>query len=206
MPSSMTGKRYRRSVDVMIDGVWRDVHWMMMRQGHGLFLGNLVEYRKNWSYLAAAQAAQRAGKNVWDPDYCGVGPPASLRVTVKYDAAASDAVNVNGEYLRVTNAGTAAVSLAGWHVRDGSPARYYFPDGATVSPGKTVHVHVGQGTNTSTDFFWGRTAPVFNNPTGSPTYNGDGGYLFDPKGNLRASHDVADPLSKGPGSGWPGRG
>jgi endonuclease YncB( thermonuclease family) len=185
--SSMSGTRYRRSVDVMINGVWRDVHWMLMRQGHGLFLGNLVEYRKNWSYLAAAQAAQRAGRNLWDPDYCGVGPAANLTVSVKYDAVGKDASNLNGEYLRVVNHGSSDVSLAGWHVRDGSPVRYYFPEGARVSPGKTVHVHVGQGNNTSTDFFWGRTAPVFNNPTGSPTYNGDGGYLFDPEGNLRAS-------------------
>ncbi len=185
--SSMSGTRYRRSVDVMINGVWRDVHWMLMRQGHGLFLANTVEYRKNWSYLAAAQAAKGAGRNIWDPDYCGVGPPANLRVTVKYDAEGNDAVNVNGEYLRVTNLGTEAVSLAGWHVRDGSPVRYYFPEGAMVSPGKTIHVHLGQGINTSTDYFWGRTATIFNNPTGSPTYNGDGGYLFDPKGNLRAS-------------------
>lgn len=185
--SSMTGKRYRRSVSVYIDGVWRDVHWHMMREGHGLFLGHGVEYRKNRSYMAAAQYAKRAGKNLWDPDYCGVGPAANLTVSVKYDAVGKDASNLNGEYLRVTNRGSSAVSLAGWHVRDGGPYNYNFPSWARVGAGKTVYVHVGRGTSGGNHFYWGRTAPVFDNPTGSPQYNGDGGYLFDPKGNLRAS-------------------
>jgi endonuclease YncB( thermonuclease family) len=185
--SSMTGKRYRRSVDVKIDGVWRDVHWMMMREGHGLFLGHGVEYRKNRSYMRQAQYAKRAGKNLWDPDYCGVGPAANLTVSVKYDAVGKDASNLNGEYLRVTNHGSSAVSLAGWHVRDGGPFNYNFPSWAKVGGGKTIYVHVGRGTNSASHFYWGRTAPVFDNPTGAPQYNGDGGYLFDPKGNLRAS-------------------
>jgi endonuclease YncB( thermonuclease family) len=185
--SSMTGNRYRRSVDVKIDGVWRDVHLMMMKEGHGLFLGHGVEYRKNRSYMAAAQDAKRAGKNLWDPDYCGVGPAANLTVSVKYDAVGKDASNLNGEYLRVVNHGSTAVSLAGWHVRDGGPYNYNFPSWAKVAAGKTIYVHVGRGTSSGVNFYWGRTAPVFDNPTGSPTYNGDGGYLFDPKGNLRAS-------------------
>jgi hypothetical protein len=56
-----------------------------------------------------------------------------------------------------------------------------------VGAGKTVYVHVGRGTSSGAHFYWGRTAPVFDNPTGWPEYRGDGGYLFDPMGNLRAS-------------------
>jgi micrococcal nuclease len=185
--TSRVGARYRRSADVKINGIWRDVHWIMMREGHGLFLGNGVEYRKNRSYMRQAQYAKTTGKNLWDPDYCGVGPAANLRVSVKYDAVGKDAQNLNGEYLRVTNRGSTTVSLSGWHVRDGGPFNYNFPSWAKVGAGKTVYVHVGRGTSSGVNFYWGRTAPVFDNPTGSPQYNGDGGYLFDPKGNLRAS-------------------
>ncbi len=186
--SSMTGKRYRRSLDVKINGVWRDVHWIMMREGHGLFLCHGVEYRKNRSYMRQSQYSKTTGTNVWDPDYCGVGPAADLRVSVKYDAVGKDAQNLNGEYLRVTNRGATTVSLAGWHVRDGGPYNYNFPSWAKVAAGKTVYVHVGRGTSSGSHFYWGRSAPVFDNPTGAPQYKGDGGYLFDPKGNLRASH------------------
>jgi endonuclease YncB( thermonuclease family) len=186
--SSKSGVRYRRSVEVKTDGVWRDVHWYMMREGHALFLGLGVEYRKNRSYMRQAQYAKRAGKNLWDPDYCGAGPAANLTVSVKYDAVGKDASNLNGEYLRVVNHGSSDVSLAGWHVRDGGPFNYNFPSWASVGAGKTIYVHVGSGTNNASHFYWGRTRPVFDNPTGSPTYMGDGGYLFDPKGNLRASH------------------
>ena len=186
--TSRVGARYRRSVDVWSNGAWRDVHWTMMREGHGLFLGNGVEYRKNRSYMRQAQYARSTGKNLWDPDYCGVGPAADLRVSVKYDAVGKDAQNLNGEYLRVTNRGATTVSLAGWHVRDGGPYNYNFPSWAKVAAGKTVYVHVGRGTSSGSHFYWGRSAPVFDNPTGAPRYSGDGGYLFDPKGNLRASH------------------
>ena len=185
--TSRVGARYRRSVDIWSNGAWRDVHRIMMKEGHGLFLGNSVEYRKNRSYMAAAQDAKRAGKNLWDPDYCGTGPAANLTVSVKYDAVGKDAINLNGEYLRVVNRGSSTVSLAGWHVRDGGPFNYYFPSWAKVAAGKTIYVHVGKGTSSGINFYWGRTSPVFDNPNGYPTYSGDGGYLFDPLGNLRAS-------------------
>ena len=185
--SSMTGKRYRRSIDVKIDGVWRDVHLLLMKEGHGLFLSHGVEYRKNLSYMKAAQQAKIAGRNVWDPDYCGAGPAANLTVAVSYNPSGEDARNLNGEYVKVTNRGTNAVSLAGWHVRDGGPTNYNFPGNASVAPGGSVYVHVGSGTNTATHFYWGRSAPMFDNVSAAPQNNGEGGYLFDPKGNLRAS-------------------
>jgi micrococcal nuclease len=47
-------------------------------------------------------------------------------------------------------------------------------------------VHPGRGRNTATDLYWGLDIPIFENATGAPTYMGDGGYLFDPQGDLRA--------------------
>ena len=50
----------------------------------------------------------------------------------------------------------------------------------------SVYVHVGKGHSTTTSKYWGLTAPVFDNPTSDALAIGDGGYLFDPRGDLRA--------------------
>jgi hypothetical protein len=47
-------------------------------------------------------------------------------------------------------------------------------------------VHVGKGTASATHKYWGMTAPVFDNPTSDAKAIGDGGYLFDAQGDLRA--------------------
>ena len=191
--SSMSGSRYRRTVWINRDGAWRDVSEQLLREGHGLFLSNGTEYARNLPSARAAQYAATQGRNLWDRDYCGYGPnqKADLRVKVNYDAPGTDSSNPNGEWIRVTNHSSYDVSLAGWRVRD-SAARGYkhrgfvFPSGARVKAGGSVYVHPGHGTNTSTHYYWRIGDPIFENPTGSPTYVGDGGYLFDPQGDLRA--------------------
>ena len=47
-------------------------------------------------------------------------------------------------------------------------------------------MHVGKGMATATHKYWGLAAPVFANPTFDTEAIGDGGYLFDPRGDLRA--------------------
>jgi hypothetical protein len=44
---------------------------------------------------------------------------------------------------------------------------------------------MGRGANTATDVHWGLAKPPLDNPTGDDRAMGDGGYLFDPRGNLR---------------------
>ena len=68
---------------------------------------------------------------------------------------------------------------------------YHFPAGAVLEPGHAAYVHVGKGSQKisragNLHFYWGQSSPAFENITGSPTYMGDGGYLFDSVGNLRA--------------------
>ena len=54
-----------------------------------------------------------------------------------------------------------------------------------MRPGQTVTVHVGPGSNTADDFYWGQPATVFENSANGGEV-GDGAYLFDPDGDLRA--------------------
>jgi endonuclease YncB( thermonuclease family) len=191
--SSLSGSRLHRSVAVSINGVWRDTGQIMLDEGLVLPDVNGTEYDRNRDYSARAQRAATARRGMWGSSaHCGSGPAqtARLSVAVNWDAPGNDMENVNGEYVRITNRGTSAVSLAGWRVRDnayrGTYARgYVFPRGTRVAAGDSVYVHPGRGASTGRHFYWGLSAAIFENATGAPTYKGDGAYLFDPHGDLR---------------------
>ncbi len=193
--SSMSGSRYRRTVWVYLNGAWRDVAQILLREGHGIWLPNSREYGPNKATSIAAQQAAAERRGLWDSDFCGVGPyqAVPLRVTVKWDADGDDSKNPNGEWIRVTNAGSVTVPLGGWRVRDSAyrgylGRGYVFPVWVKVPPRGSVYVHAGKGTNTATHVYWGLERPIFENASGDPTYLGDGGYLFDPQGDMRAWH------------------
>lgn len=189
--SSHSGIRSRplRSVAVRIDGVWRDIGLDLIRNGYALWLPIPQEWAWNAPYRLAAQQAAREGRRMYDSDACGVGPSqtAKLSLLVNYDADGSDDANVNGEWFQVSNASGTGVPIGGWWVRDSALRRYTFPAGTVVPAGGAVYVHVGRGSATATHKYWGLSAPVFANPTFDARAIGDGGYLFDPRGDLRAS-------------------
>jgi micrococcal nuclease len=190
---SKSGTRYRRTVWIPSGHGWRNVSTILLAEGHGLFLPNGTEYATNRTAAYAAQYAARRGRGLWNTDACGSGPAqkADLRVQVRWDAPGDDAANPNGEYIKVSNHSPYAVDLSGWRVRD-SAARGYkqhgfvFSRGTRLPAGGAVFVHPGSGRDTATHLHWRLGAPIFENATGAPTYMGDGGYLFDPQGDLRA--------------------
>ena len=211
-PRSVTGHRLRRSVAVRIGGAWQDVGRILMEQGHALWLPNPVEWAHNAEYHRLGAQAAAAGRNLFDPDYCGAGPTqeSPLKLAVNWDADGDDAGNLNGEWVDIKNPGPSAVSLAGWWVRDSwliYNARrvpgFEFPSYATIPAGGSVRLHVGCGENspaTPTRFFWCQRSAVFENASGDKRSTGDGGYLFDRDGDLRAHstypcmHACDDPL------------
>lgn len=180
-PASRAGQRIRRSLAVWIDGKWVDVGTKLIAEGHGLWLPNGVENAWNETYSTLSQRAAHRGRRIWDRDSCGAGPSAvgQVRMSLQPNAEGDDGENVNGEYAKIYNTGTQSMSLAGWRFRDSSLRWYTFPSGTSVAPGRFVTVRVGRGTRTSSVFYWGLDGPAFEN-------GGDGGYLFDPQGDLRA--------------------
>jgi endonuclease YncB( thermonuclease family) len=186
--SSLSRGRPLRSIAVRINGVWRDIGADLIRRGHALALSFGDEFAWDASYrLAQARAAQDR-RNMFDSDVCGTGPyqSAGLSVWVNSDADGGDDTNLNGEWIRVANNSTSPVGVGGWWVRDSGLRRYTFPAGTVVPARGAVFVHVGRGTATATHKYWGLPTPIFENATGSPQALGDGGYLFDPRGDLRA--------------------
>lgn len=196
--SSRSGHRIRRSVWVKKGGRWVDVAREEIAAGYALFLPNGDEWVHNREYQLLAAQARAAGKNLWNPRACrGPAQDAKLQVVANWDASGQDEANINGEYIVVRNLGGTPVSLAGWWVRDswlnwfkgkvkGTPG-YRFAPGTTLAPGAELRVHVGCGSETATEKHWCQKSTAFENITYDKTAIGDGAYLFDPKGGLRAS-------------------
>ena len=187
---SKAGHRYRRSVAVRLGGRWRDVGQILINEGHVLWLAGRAEWAHNRRYSRGTQRAKAAGLRLWNPRYCGADSTDAipLRMWVNWDADGTERENLNGEWVRIKNQGSSDLSLGGWWVRD-SFDRYRFPAGAVLPAGGAVTLYVGRrpawDSNTSTHFYWGRSRPMFDNP--GRRGMGDGGYLFDRQGDLRAS-------------------
>jgi endonuclease YncB( thermonuclease family) len=187
--SSESRRRWRRTVGVKVGGRWQDVGRKLLAEGHALWLSNSSEWVWNAPYSLLAERAAARRQRLWDPTYCGAGPSdaSPLSVQVNADADGSDIDNVNGEWVRIRNLDPVnEVHLGGWWVRDSALNRYTFPEWATLPPGERLTVYVGQGTDTWTELFWGERRPVFENPRPNGRTVGDGAYLFDPQGDLRA--------------------
>jgi endonuclease YncB( thermonuclease family) len=189
--------RLRRSVAVEVGGRWVDIGSKLVEEGLALPFPGHPEDHWNLRYQTLAQEAAAAGRRIWGGLRCRPAPPASVRVWLNWDADSNDGANVNDEWARIKNLGTAPLELGGWYVRDSDlrrkrhddPARkpgYTLPAGTRVPPGGTVTVHVGRGADTRTDLFWGLPDPIFENIDDNGRAPGDGAYLFDPGGNLRA--------------------
>jgi micrococcal nuclease len=193
--SSHHGARLRRQVSTWNGTRWVDVDLRELQQGLALFDANGPEHAWNMRYSAASQRAALAGRGLFDRTHCGSGPDqtAQLRVLVKWDADGSDGDNVNGEWAMIRNDGATDVSLSGWWLRDsfyrGYKARgYVFPKGTVVPAGSSIKLHAGCGTNTATNYYFCPVGggAIWDNAGGAPINAGDGGYLFDPDGDLRA--------------------
>ncbi|MGC4804198.1 lamin tail domain-containing protein [Micromonospora sp. DT233] len=65
-------------------------------------------------------------------------------------------------------------NLKSWTVRDKARHVYTFGD-FRLAAGKSVYLHTGKGTNTSTDRYWGSGAYIWNN-------DGDTAYLRNSAG------------------------
>ncbi len=189
-PASRSGRRLRRSIAVRSNGRWVDVARVLIGEGHALWLPNRRESAWNRDYSILQGRAQQAGQNLWDPDYCGSGPEEgrAVRMLVNWDADGDDSLDPNGEWVRITNPDPVnPMPLGGWWLRDSALHRIVFPSSAVVPPGGFVTVYGGYGDTTETDFYWGRRRPLFENVTHDERLMGDGAYLFDPDGDLRAS-------------------
>lgn len=183
-PASHSRLRPRRAIAVRIDGRWRDVGTIMLAEGHALWLPNRQEWAWNAGYSALAEQASAQRIGLWNPVHCGAGPSDASPLSVLVNAYEGER---DREWIRVRNLDPVnEVHLGGWWVRDSALRRYVFPDWATLPPGESLTVATRKGEDTWTEFFWYQRFPIFENPRGGEKAMGDGAYLFDPQGDLRA--------------------
>lgn len=90
----------------------------------------------------------------------------AVRVSgVQYDSPGSDTgsnTSLNAEWVRITNYSSTRKTLTGWTLRDTSSHVYKFGT-FSLGAGKSVRIHTGRGSNTSTDRYQGRGWYVWNN-------------------------------------------
>jgi micrococcal nuclease len=85
---------------------------------------------------------------------------ASARITesgvakIVIDRECSKLADPSDEYVCLTNADTGPAEMSSWVLRNVMGRSFNFPPGFTLTPGQTVKVHTGAGTNSATDLHW----------------------------------------------------
>jgi Lamin Tail Domain len=99
---------------------------------------------------------------------------------IRYDSPGTDRggkTSLNAEYVVIKNTGSTTRSLTGWTVRDKAHHVYTFRR-FTLKPGKSVKLHSGKGSDTSSNLYWDRGWYVWNN-------DGDKAILRSSSGTLK---------------------
>ena len=193
--SSRAEKRLRRSVWVKQGGRWRDLASWSCRPAWRCGSRTASSTRTTASTPCSPRRRAAARKALYDPGACGAGPDQDLPigVTVNWDADGNDAQDLNGEWVDIHNGGdrdAAARRLVGARLlaalRRGRVPGYRLPPrpssrparrcacASAAAPRRARAALVPEASRRSrTSARWRRDM-------------GDGAYLFDPQGDLRA--------------------
>jgi micrococcal nuclease len=153
--------------------VWVDdvlVNLELVRQGYANAYTVPPNGRYTDAFVRAEEEAREAERGMW------TSADAPVRITaLHYDGPGSDRVAPNGEWVELTNEGSAPVDLSGYTLQDAGLYLYTF-DEMTLSPGATVRVYSGRGADTAAELYWGLA--------GEEIWHSDGNtaYLRDPAG------------------------
>lgn len=131
-------------------------------------------FTKSDSYYSAEASAQDAEQNAWGCRNVGDSGGSVSISRIHEDAAGNDNDNLNDEYVVLENTGTTSIDVTGWTVSDESGKTYTFSS-LTLSPGQTVTLHSGSGSDTNSDVYWGRSGAVWNNGGDTVSVTDSGG-------------------------------
>lgn len=85
---------------------------------------------------------------------------------VQFNAPGDDALNPNGEWIILRNAGDETVDLSNWRIKDDG-FDYVFTDGEVLSAGETLQIFIGSGTDEGNVRYWGNSEGILNNDGGN---------------------------------------
>ncbi|KKG13066.1 lamin tail domain-containing protein [Methanosarcina sp. 2.H.A.1B.4] len=86
-------------------------------------------------------------------------------------------LNLQDEWVKISNTGSSPVSLSGWKIEDESGKNTYTFSSYTLDSGTTVTLYTGEGKNSATELYWQLGSPIWNN-------DGDTAYLYDESGKM----------------------
>ena len=69
-------------------------------------------------------------------------------------------LNLQEEWVGITNEGSSSVSLVGWKIEDEESKHIYVFPSCTLDSQAIVTLYTGEGTNTATELYWGSGSPV----------------------------------------------
>ena len=191
-----------------------DVQAEQIKAGWSMWWPTAAEWAHNKEYLDLMNDAKARGVGLWNPNLCGTatGGVPSMWFNQNAPAIDGDAEPAFGEYVILKNETNAAMDLTGWSLRDNSLNFFWDAVNGTwmqglnkfgsmiLQPGehRIIYLDNPAGYPLSPSeyeyFNWSRNAPgaqLTNGSIGaafSANYiNGDGVYLQDANGNMRAS-------------------
>ena len=186
--SSRSDRRLARHVAVRRGGRWQDVGAILMAEGHTLFLSNPKESAWNLRYGELGQRAALAGRGLWNPTHCGAGPAQDvpLRIWAELEPARRRQPRSRRRVDQGAQRERGPLRVARRLVDPRQHAApLHVPAGTVLAPGPDADAAHGPRVRTSgLTFHWGLGITLYPNPEDGG--EGDGAYLFDPQGDLRA--------------------
>ena len=151
--------------DVMIQAYERRVLTFVphFQVGYKVQMGNIGQHYYDWRYNNLGGGGG-GGQTQPTPTSVALPPKPNLRIDgISYRKSI---VDLNGNYVIITNPGQTPVSFDGWWLD--SPKwdhvdRFYFPKGTVLGAGASVRVHAGQGQSTTIDIYMFRTSAMWDN-------------------------------------------
>lgn len=185
-PDAMSGTdRSKRYVHVQLeDGTWTDLGLHLVQKGLARFLAQKEEYDRNLQYAQAMRTAMKARVGMWKT--LGTGPAGALEIKIDWSG---------NESVTFKNHCPKDIDLTGFWWCDGMTRTttgdkhkgrgYEFPAGTIIPGGKSLVVHIGEGTDSDlVKYYTGLGQSVFDNQTGDPVWMGDGVYLGNSNGEI----------------------
>ncbi|MCK5398325.1 MAG: lamin tail domain-containing protein [Thermoplasmata archaeon] len=159
--------------DRLLRYVWAGdvfVNLELVREGHA-HVYVIPPNIKYWDdFIAAEKEAIANQNNLWQPSEY------DIIITELEPVQGSGADGLNIERVTFRNEGTASIDMTGWTVKDESTHIYEFQD-FVLSPGQSVSLRSGEGTDTMVNVYWHDDSSVWNN-------DGDVCFLRDGNGLL----------------------
>lgn len=154
------------------------VNAYLVQYGYALVATYPPDVKYQDYFMELQREAREARRGLW-----GEVPRAVSRGEViidpdcsQFDAPGADHMNLNEEYVCLTNLSDHSVDITGWRVLHKPDTWYTFPE-FILDAGASVRVHSGKETDTTTDLYWGQDDSVWRDIH-------DSAYLYDADGNL----------------------